>query len=100
MTELKYGELLERLLGQIGSEFGVNISRYSFGHCQSKKYRTGDLTYDVNSAFDVKLCRWVDSVRSNCESVPRPSLTMKSEEESEFEDALRLAVKKLLEQEA
>ncbi len=99
-TEVDYVGMLERLLGHVGSEFGISFSRYSFGKFQSKEYRLGDWTFDYDSFFQVRLCRWFNSVDSSCERVPSPTPIVMPEAEAKFEDVLREGVKTLLQRES
>jgi hypothetical protein len=99
-TELEYIEMLERLLGRIGNELGVKISCYDFGKFQGKGYGSGDLTYDYDSAFQVKLCRWFSWVNHTCEEVLSPTPIVEAEEEAKFEIVLKEAINKLLQRES
>lgn len=99
MTELDYIEMLERLLARIGDEIGVKVPLYDFGKFQSKEYRSGDLTYDYDSAFQVKLCRWFSWVNHSCEEVLSPTPVVEAGEEAKFEVVLKEAVNKLLQKE-
>jgi len=100
MTEIDYIDMLERLFGNIGDELGVRITRYNLGTFQSKAYRFGDLTYDYDSAFQVKVCRWYNCENHSCEQVLSPTPIVESEEEAKFEVVLKEALKKLLQKES
>jgi hypothetical protein len=99
-TELEYIEMLERLLGRIGNELGAKVSHYDFGKFQGKEYGSGDLTYDYDSAFQVKLCRWFSWVNLTCEEVLSPVPIVGAEEGAKFEIVLKEAIKKLLQMES
>jgi hypothetical protein len=99
-TELEYIEMLERLLGRIGNELGVKVNRYDFGKFQNNEYSSGDFTYNYDSAFQVKLCRWLGWANHVCEEVPSPTPIVEVEEEAKFEVKLKEALKKLLQKES
>jgi hypothetical protein len=92
--------MLERLFARIGAQLGVSITRYSFGKWEHHEYHSGDLTYNYDSAFQVTVCMWLDSLHSRCEPVPSPTPIVTPEEDAAFEQPLRAAVEKLLAQPA
>jgi hypothetical protein len=98
MTEIQYVEMLERLFARIGAQLNVSITRYSFGKWEHHEYRAGDLTYNYDSAFQVTVCMWLDSLHSRCEPVLSPTPIVTPDEEAAFEQPLRIAVEKLLQQ--
>ncbi|SRR5712692_9547115 len=91
--------MLERLFADIGAELGVSISRYSFGKWQNHEYRAGDLTYNYDSAFQVTVCVWLDSISSRCApTVESPTPIVTPDQEEPFQERLRAAVESLLPQ--
>jgi len=92
--------MLERLFARIGSELGVTVTRYSFGKFQHHEYRLGDLTYDYDSSFQVKVCNWPNTVNHRCEHLESPTPIVTREDETRFEGPLREAVKKSLHDES
>ena len=100
MTEIQYVEMLERLFANIGAQLGVSVTRYSFGKWQHHEYRNGDLTYNYDSAFQVTVCMWLDSLLCVCQPVDSPTPIVTPENEQSFEPRLRDAVEHLLRQRA
>ena len=98
VTEIQYVEMLERLFARIGEQLGVSVTRYSFGKWEHHEYRAGDLTYNYDSAFQVSVCMWLDSLHSRCEPVSSPQPIVMPDEEAAFEQPLRAALEKLLRQ--
>ena len=45
VTEVQYGQMLERLLERIGSELGVTFRRYSLAAWEQGKYKSGARAY-------------------------------------------------------
>jgi hypothetical protein len=98
VTEIQYVEMLERLFARSGAQLRVSITRYSFGKWQNHEYNAGDLTYDYDSAFQVRVCMWLDSLHSRCEPVESPTPIVTPAQEAAFEEPLRAAVESLLQQ--
>jgi hypothetical protein len=99
VTEIQFIQMMDRLFARIGGELGVTVTRYSFGKFQHHEYHAGDLTYDYDSSFQVKVCMWRNSLSSDCEPVESPTPIVTPEDEAKFEAPLRRAVQKLIQQE-
>ena len=96
MTEVQYGQMLERLLGRIGTELGVTFRRYSLAAWEQGKYDSGASTYDYDNAFQVTLCIWSDRLTKRCAEVPSPTPIVSADDEASFEVRLRDAAAKLI----
>lgn len=96
MSEVDYGKMLERILGRIGAELNVSFRRYSLAAWEQGEYHSGALTYDYDSAFQVELCIWSDSLNRRCEPVESPTPIVSPEEEASFEVRLRDRTIKLI----
>lgn len=96
MTEVQYGQMLERLLSPIGAELGITFRRYSLAAWEQGEYNRGALTYDYDNAFQVTLCVWSDRLIKRCAEVPSPTPIVSADEEASFEIRLKDAVAELM----
>ena len=96
VTEVQYGQMLERLLNRIGAQLGVTFRRYSLAAWEQGGYNSGALTYDYDNAFQVTLCIWFDRLTKRCTEVRSPTPIVSGDDEASFEVRLKDAAAKLI----
>jgi len=96
MTQVQYGDMLNRIFEGIEAQLGVSVAHYSFSSWQQHEYKLNALTYDYDNCFQVTLCIWQDSLTKRCELVESPLPIVSPEEEAAFTTRLRDAVIKLI----
>jgi hypothetical protein len=98
VTEVQYGKMLRRIFDQIEAERGLSITRYSLSAWEQGQYKSGDLTYEYDNAFQVTICVWPNSQDKRYEPVESPTPIVSPEEEAAFEVRLKDAVANLVDQ--
>ena len=97
VTDVQYGQMLERLLGQIGAELGVTFRSYSLAAWEQGAYDSGASTYEYdNRAYEITLCIWLNRLTKRCATVPGPAPHVSADDEASFKVRLKDAVTKLI----
>lgn len=92
--QVEFAERVGLFLACIGEDEGVKFANHSPGNLKAGR-RLGDWTYELDTANQVTLRYWLDSLRNIELNVTNPPCVTSPEENTKLQDALMEGVREL-----